>query len=386
MADETALRPLFDGRSIEGWIQRGGTAEYRVEEGALVGRTASGSPNSFLCPPDNYGDFVLEFETKTDPKLNSGVQIRSHAYESETETIVYNNGPRKRTFPKGRVHGYQVEIANEEGGASGGIYDEARRGWAADIRGDERASKAFRDNEWNRYRVEARGDRIRTWVNDVPCADLVDPLDLDGFLGFQVHGYSGAEPAEVHWRNIRIQDLGRHVWRPLEGWAARGGGTWSVKDGVFSGVAKGGDQPSVMVSNDIYDDFTVRFDYKIVRGNSGFFFRATEDVDRFEGVLGYEVEIDAGRDPGKLQEAGGRWALAEVDQAKAEAHYRRGEWNRVAVSAHGGRIVTHLNGLRTADLADDPGRRKGRLAFQMWSRDNPVEVLFRRLEILEKGS
>ncbi len=121
--------PLFDGRSLKGWEVCNGQATYRVEDGAIVGRTAEGSPNSFLCTTRDYGDFVLEFETKTDPVLNSGVQIRSHRYVGDAGARVFD-GTRiaERKFPKGRVYGYQVEISNEQSGASGGIYDEARRG------------------------------------------------------------------------------------------------------------------------------------------------------------------------------------------------------------------------------------------------------------------
>ena len=71
-ADEK-LVPLFDGETLNGWEVCNGFAKYRVEDGAIVGTTAEGSPNSFLCTKKTYGDFILEFETKTDPALNSGV-------------------------------------------------------------------------------------------------------------------------------------------------------------------------------------------------------------------------------------------------------------------------------------------------------------------------
>ena len=86
------LDPLFDGKSIDGWKVRNGTASYVVEDGVIVGTTAKGSPNSFLSPPKEYSDFILEFETLCDPALNSGVQIRSHEYARETKTIINNNG------------------------------------------------------------------------------------------------------------------------------------------------------------------------------------------------------------------------------------------------------------------------------------------------------
>ena len=74
---------LFDGKTTAGWVQRGGKAAYAVEDGALVGRTVLGEENSFLSPPKEYADFVLEFEVWVDPKVNSGVQIRSEAKPGE---------------------------------------------------------------------------------------------------------------------------------------------------------------------------------------------------------------------------------------------------------------------------------------------------------------
>ena len=74
--------PLFDGKTLDGWKVNGGTASYKVEDGAIVGTTVEGSPNTFLCKGD-YKDFVLELEVKCDPRLNSGVQVRSHVYEKD---------------------------------------------------------------------------------------------------------------------------------------------------------------------------------------------------------------------------------------------------------------------------------------------------------------
>ena len=214
------LTPIFDGKTLNGWNQCNGSAKYYVENGELVGVTAKGSPNSFLCSEKEYGDFILEFEVKDDPALNSGVQIRSHRYQKQTEVMTENKGKSKRTHEAGRVHGYQVEIASEESGASGGIYEEAGRGWLANVSSDPVASKAFHDNQWNKFRVVAIGDSIKTWINGVPCADLVDAADQSGFIGLQVHQFPGENPAQVRWRNIRLEDLGRAPGGPF-GTAAR---------------------------------------------------------------------------------------------------------------------------------------------------------------------
>jgi hypothetical protein len=189
---ETPWQPLFNGTTLEGWIQRGGKAKYEVAEGAIVGASVPDTANSFLCTTREFSDFLLELEFKVHAKLNSGVQIRSHSLES---------------FQNGRVHGYQVEIDPSDRAWSAGIYDEGRRGWLQSLENNEAARKAFRQNQWNRIRVEAIGDSIKTWINDVHAAALVDSMTPTGFIALQVHATGEQEPMEVRWRNIRIKDL-----------------------------------------------------------------------------------------------------------------------------------------------------------------------------------
>ncbi len=380
---------LPEGGSLDDWMQPNGSAKYEIVNGELVGTTAAGSPNSFLGPKRSYGDFILEFEVFVDPRLNSGVQIRSQQYLEETTTWVYNGGRRReRTFPKGRVHGYQVEISNEERASSGGIFDEARRGWIANIVDDPVASKAFRDNQWNRYRIEAVGDHIRVWVNGTACADLVDPLDLEGFIGFQVHSFRDPKPAQARWRNIRIADLGRHAWRPifdgesLGGWRHEGGGSAAVENGAIHLTAPAGASAGVLLSSADYGDFTVRLKYKIVSGNSGVFFRRTAERPPAGEPRSYEIEV-APDSAGGLQEPGRRPWIVRPDAEQMQGYYRPGEWNELAVSARGGRIVVHVNGTRTVDREDDAGRSSGRLGLQINARRAAVDVWYKDIELLQ---
>ncbi|MEX2111584.1 MAG: family 16 glycoside hydrolase [Pirellulales bacterium] len=204
-ADSAKWQALFDGKSLDGWIQRGGKADYRVENGEVVGASVPNTPNSFLCTPRDYGDFVLELDFKVDPNLNSGVQIRSQCLDEPREI---EHAGEKKTIPAGRVHGYQVEIDPKERAWSGGIYDEGRRGWLNDLSKNESARKAFKPDDWNTFRIECRGDSIKTWINDVPAADLKDDITPQGFIALQVHGVGDAtDPREIRWRNIRIQEL-----------------------------------------------------------------------------------------------------------------------------------------------------------------------------------
>lgn len=198
-------KPLFNGKDLSGWVQHGGKAKYAVENGEIVGRTVPNTPNSFLCTTRTYRDFVLELEFKPMTGLNSGVQIRSECFDAPKTVQL---GGKEYKFPADRVHGYQIEIDPSDRAWTGGIYDEGRRGWLADLKNNEPARKAFKANEWNRLRVECRGDSIKTWLNGVLAADLKDGVTLEGIIALQVHGVGNkTDPLEVRWRNIRIQEL-----------------------------------------------------------------------------------------------------------------------------------------------------------------------------------
>jgi hypothetical protein len=186
---ESGWITLFNGKDLSGWVQIEGTAKYTVENHEIIGQTVPNNPNGILCTKNKYSNFILELEVKIDTALNSGIQIRSH------------------TNKKGEVYGYQVEIDPSARAWSGGIYDSRRRGWLADLKNKPSAQKAFRNGEWNQYRVIAVDDTIKTWVNSIPIATLVDSLDSSGFIGLQVHQSSSGEALKVQFRNIRIKVL-----------------------------------------------------------------------------------------------------------------------------------------------------------------------------------
>ena len=194
--DKDGFVPLFDGKTLKGWKQRNGTAKYKVENGTILGTTNEGSPNSFLCTTKDYCDFELLFEVKVDDALNSGVQIRSAS---------------KKDFKNFRVHGPQVEIATN--GTAGFIYGEALgTGWLSAKARVDKKTKTFKNGEWNKYRVLAVGNSIKTWVNGQQVADLTDTRSKMpcGFIGLQVHGIrKGTGPYKVQWRKIKIREIAK---------------------------------------------------------------------------------------------------------------------------------------------------------------------------------
>jgi hypothetical protein len=196
---------LSDGKTLDGWIQRGGKAAYRVEEGQIVGTSVPNTPNSFLCTRRAFTNFVLELEFKVDAGLNSGVQVRSHCFDEPTE---FDWQGKRIKVPAGRVHGLQVEIDPSDRAWTGGVYEEGARGWLNDLKNNQAARKAFKAGEWNKFQIECRGDSIKTRLNGVPAADLKDSRVSSGFIALQVHGVGQNEkPMQVRFRNIRLKEL-----------------------------------------------------------------------------------------------------------------------------------------------------------------------------------
>ncbi|NNK76678.1 MAG: DUF1080 domain-containing protein, partial [Maribacter sp.] len=183
---------LFNGKDLSNFHQLNGDADFSIANQELIGTSKLGIPNSFLATKKIYGDFILEFDVFVENGLNSGVQFRSLSTPD---------------YMDGRVHGYQCEIETSPRKWAGGVYDEARNGWLYPLSRNPKGQSAFRPGEWNHYRIEAIGPNIRTWINDVQCANLVDATTGEGFIAFQVHSIhdKSLEGKIVKWKNINIK-------------------------------------------------------------------------------------------------------------------------------------------------------------------------------------
>jgi hypothetical protein len=203
---------LFNGTDLEGWEVKGGPeSNFFVEDGMLVAETKKGLPNTFLATTENYSNFELEVDFKVDKGMNSGVQIRSGVYD-EPATTPYLNGrleESKRDWEAGMVHGYQVEIDPSDRAWTGGFYEEGGRGWLVPLTENEQARMAFKQGEWNHFRIVADGNRFQTWINGVQAVETTDDDASTGFIALQLHGISNEDQVglRVLWKNIRIREL-----------------------------------------------------------------------------------------------------------------------------------------------------------------------------------
>lgn len=362
--NEKGFVPLFNGKSLDGWRKVGGGATYKVEDGCVVGTVGPGS-NTFLRTEKEYGDFILKLELKLDVPGNSGIQFRSHQRGGD-----------------GRVYGYQMEVDPSDRRWAGGIYDEARRGWLYPLAGKPKAQHAFKREGWNTYEIRAIGPHLQTFVNGVPCADLLDAADLSGFIALQVHA---GKKGQIRWRNIRLKDLGQSHWRPLaakdlSGWEKIGGGEWTYKNGVIHGTStKDESRHGLLVTKDTYDDFAVRVKFKVNQGDSGLYFRVKKAEPY--GVKGFQAEVDRSEKVGGLYETGGRGWVVEPNPKDVKKWFHPDDWNEMTVIAIGPRVVVHLGGRKTAELKHDPDL-KGHIALQLHGGQD-MDVEFKDVKILE---
>jgi hypothetical protein len=383
-ADETGFVSLFDGKSLDGWTQRNGTATYRIEDRAIVGQTKEGSPNSFLCTDQLYGDFDLVFEVKVDDALNSGVQIRSQSKGGE---------------PSGRVNGPQVEIeASGSGGAEAGyIYGEAAGGWMTPQQ-ELRPHKHFQDGAWNQYRVLAIGPRIQVWINGQPISDLTHQERYEshpkGFLGLQVHGVAaGTGPYEVRWRNLKIRDLTGFVplynGEDLTGWQTTG--NWiPQEDGSLLIQPRPGEKgwqryDAYLWSEKMYKDFILDVEYSYPPGgNSGVFFRVADRQDPVEQGIEAQI-IDSSEKSGELTHHDHGGIIRTQGPSKNMSRPPLA-WNHIIVTCVGDHLQVELNGEGIIDIQLDEGPMKDRprdgyIGFQ--DHGEPNNLKFRNIRIKE---
>jgi len=383
-------RSLFNGKELKGFVKKNGNAEYKIVDNVIVGISQLNTPNTFLCTEAEYGDFVLELEVKVDKGLNSGIQIRSI---SDPATM------------NGRVHGYQVEIDPGDRAWSGGLYDEARNGWLYPLSINPKGQKAFKNGQWNKYHIEAVGTSLKTWINGIPCTNVLDPQTARGFIALQVHQIKQPEQVglTVQWRNIRIatenldkvkikggeqapevsylinrlsENEKKNGWKLLwdgktsAGWKLANGESfpkagWAMQDGALTvlgskkdSIRKGGDLETV----NEFSNFELELDFKLTTGaNSGLKYFVVDDPRKKPGTgLGPEFQIlddkvhpDAKEGVNGNRTTGSLYDLITAENLSEGNLDKRmnppGKWNKLRLVVKDGHVEHWLNNLKVVE-------------------------------------
>lgn len=381
---------LLSDPNLNNFVRLNGTADFRLENGILIGTSKSNTPNTFLATKKIYGDFILEFEVLVDYGLNSGVQFRSESLKS---------------YLNGRVHGYQCEIETSSRKWAGGIYDEARRGWLYPLTRNPEGQEAFINGAWNKYRIEAIGSTIKSFVNGIETSNLVDDKTPEGFIAFQVHSISSPEEEgkQVRWRNVRIMTsqlqenllisknkgpqisylegtltqeekrLGfRMLWdgKTTKGWRgakqkqfpSKG---WHIEDGILKVEASNGGESTNggdIVTLESFRNFELSLDFLITKGaNSGIKYFVKPGLNLGEGsAIGLEFQIldDENHPDAKLGKNGNRTVGSLYDLIRAEnkstgargKNFKGvGQWNNARILVREGKVEHWLNHVKVVE-------------------------------------
>jgi hypothetical protein len=372
---------LFNGKDLKGWKPLNGKAKFEVLNGEIVGTTVPTEPNSFLATEATYGDFILELEFHMSD-MNTGIQFRSES---------------KADYQDGRVHGYQYEIDPSPRAWTGGIYDERRRLWLYPLEYNPHAKTAFKKGEWNKVRIECMGNTMRTFINNIPAAHLIDDMTPKGFIALQVHAVSKPEEVgrQVRFKNIRIQTeklkplpftnifvanlipntLSNEeklnevtlLWdgKTTEGW--RGAYKdqfpeqgWEVKDGTLTTEKSNGAESKNggdIVTVREYSSFDLQFEFRLSEGaNSGVKYFVTEAEGNSGSAIGLEYQVlDDEKHPDAKAGAVGNRTLASLYDLIPSIKIPRGlhkvgEWNYGRIVVYPDNRIEHwLNGYKVVE-------------------------------------
>lgn len=412
---------LFNGKNLKGWKIVNGKAAYAIVNNEIVGTSTLHSPNSFLATEKQYTNFILEYDMKLGEGLNSGVQIRSHSIPE-----VMN----------GRVHGIQIECEDTQRGWAGGIYDEARKGWRYPMEYNPAAKTAFKKGEWNHYKVVAFEHHIMTWVNGVPCANLLEDVVETGFIALQVHDIGSNEALNgksISWRNIMLQEITQadfdkisttapqvsylkneltaeektDGWKLLwdgkttNGW--RGAkldhfpaGGWKIEDGTLQVLDSGGGESTNggdIVTDKKYKNFILELDFQLSEGaNSGIKYFVDTELNQGAGSsIGCEFQIldDKKHPDAKLGVDGNRTLGSLYDLITANGKefnpylptnkYVNGfdQWNRARIEVKGKHVVHYLNGIKVVEYERDTQEWRALVAYskyRVWPHFGEAEL------------
>ncbi|AQQ72539.1 hypothetical protein SMSP2_02929 [Limihaloglobus sulfuriphilus] len=375
---------LSSAENLDAWEKHGGISEFSIRDGVITGTSKDSKINTFLCTKAKFKDFILEYDMKLHEPINSGVQIRSQIVNEQTD----------------RVGGLQVECDPAERRWSGGIYDEAGRMWLYPLYENQPARNAFDVDGWNRFRIEAVGNRVRTWVNGVPCADLIeeDKYVRQGFIGLQVHA-TPKPGAKISWKNVRIMTENIHQnlmpentdirqinylhnelsqrekeegWKLLfdgettNGW--RGAKLksfpdkgWSVKDGELIVHSSGGGESENggdIVTVKQYKNFELKVDFWFTKGaNSGIKYFVDTELNKGAGSsIGCEFQIldDKHHPDAKAGVNDNRTLASLYDLIAADAPYGKrlhgqNYWNQAHIIVRGDHVEHWLNNLKMVE-------------------------------------
>ncbi|WP_158965410.1 PVC-type heme-binding CxxCH protein [Paraglaciecola sp. L3A3] len=363
---DAGWRSLIADGNLDAWKKIGGNAGYVLEDDTIIGTSIASRDSTYFTTGEIFSDFIFEVDVQAEAPLNSGVQFRSKKIQ----------GNRGAT-----VAGYQMEIDTAPRAWSGGIFDQGRRGWLYTLSRNESCSKEFKVDGWNKYRVEAVGQSIRTYINNVPCSNLIDDLSPTGFIALQIHSAGGDKVNKtVKWRDPKIltNNIKDHVNKPADieqfsyinnqitteqqanGWqllwdgqsntSPQQTGDWKIKNQALKADAKQQKNSLTIPVTSHY--FELEFDVNSSdNADNGIHYLRDTNGKGFEFQLSSETTVEQTANNNQAMGAiVGRVAPTNLTEPKGWGSLRIGKgWNRVRLVVKGSQIEHWINNIKMVD-------------------------------------
>ena len=205
--DEGWMRPL-DGNSLEAW--HGDGIHWTLTDGELVGRSTAELPLKASTYLVWQGDMPADFELECQWQIhggNSGIQYRSQVVDGQTDMAGFQADMDADNSYTGVLYeGLGRSLMSARGESV--EWNPSGRKLLATSPAPERLRAAIRDGEWNEYRIEARGTRVRHWINGLLMSDVTDGdasrFRRDGQMAIQLHA---GPPMEVRYRDMKVRAI-----------------------------------------------------------------------------------------------------------------------------------------------------------------------------------
>ena len=185
-AAEPKFTPLFNGRDLTNFKVEDSKAYWRVENGVLIGENDAAQKGNYLWTQKEYRDFVLEFDVRwksPGPRgIDTGVELRKPRIQLQL----------------GVSGSLRVDM-------SGSFYTGGKPAYPEAGQAKEAKKLMKPEGEWNRIRVQAKGDTFTCWINGTKASEYTDPKFSGAApIGLQIHP---KVEMKCEYRNVRIAEL-----------------------------------------------------------------------------------------------------------------------------------------------------------------------------------
>lgn len=172
---------LFNGKDLAGWKPEG-KADWKVEQGCIVGVQGPNAAPGDLFTEKDYGDYELKVVYKVQWPANSGIWFRYQSPEKSYQADILE---------------YKDPLAY-----SGTIYCPGKLFLATN-----KDPKLEKKDDWNTMIIKVKGDHLIVSLNGVVTGDVKENSFATGKIGFQIHPGDEFKTMKLTVREVSMRPL-----------------------------------------------------------------------------------------------------------------------------------------------------------------------------------